>query len=345
MNGEGKSVADVGEFGLIDRIKETLPHVDRDDLIIGIGDDTAVIRLDKKTSLLITCDIQIEDRHFRLDHITAYQLGRRAIAVNLSDIAAMGGHPTYALVSLGIPASFPLSSFEQLFQGIRDQLKEFSAFVIGGNLAHTEQKVVVDITLLGEVPTAQIVYRSGAQPGDRIYVTGVLGASGAGFHLLEKFGSDYPKELEYLVQAHLQPTPRIRVGSLIAQSGVVTSMIDVSDGVISDLFHICEMSGVGAEVYQERLPLPDSMERVRDMSGVSVLDLALHSGEDYELLFSVEAGTPSTLIEAIARKAEVKITGIGQIVSGAKGICLIDDEYQRHPLERKGWDHFRRRNL
>ncbi len=340
MRKENKTVSDIGEFGLIDRIQKMLPEVEHRDVIVGIGDDTAVIRVDENRALLITCDIQVEDQHFRLKNISPYQLGRRAMAVNLSDIAAMGGKPTFALVSLGFPKSFPLSDFEDLIKGMRDQLSEFSAVIIGGNLSNTESKMVIDLTLMGDVVHSQFLTRGGAKPGDRIFVTGNLGVSGVGFYVLEKYGKNYPPEFDDLVKKHLQPIPRIHIGQRIAQSGFATAMIDISDGIASDLYHIYTMSGVGAEIDQNKLPLPDNIYRVVSQTGKSPLHLALHSGEDYELLFTTKSDTPDSLFDVLTSETGVPITEIGRILPQNKGYYLIDNQGKRCPLQPKGWDHF-----
>lgn len=344
MQSRFKTVADIGEFGLIDRIQTILPEMDRKEVIIGIGDDTAVIRLDENRALLITCDIQVEDQHFRLKYLSPYQLGRRAMAVNLSDIAAMGGKPTFSLVSLGFPKSFVLSDFEDLFKGMRDALAEFSGFIIGGNLSNTEDKLVIDITLMGEVACDKFLARCGAKKGDRIFVTGDVGSAGAGFHILEKFGENYPKEFEALVQKHLQPTPRIEIGQRIAQSGFATSMIDVSDGIASDLNHICTMSNVGAEIYERNLPLVEGIHKVASLTGKSVLTLTLHSGEDYELLFTLKSETPESVIKSINEKSGVQIVEIGRIISKQSGYYLIDKENEKVAIRPRGWDHFSQKN-
>lgn len=344
MENRLKTIVDIGEFGLIDRIQKILYEVDHKDVIIGIGDDTAVIRLDENRVLLITCDIQVEDQHFRLKYLSAYQLGRRAMAVNLSDIAAMGGKPTFALGSLGFPKSFALSDFEDLFTGMRDELTEFSGFIIGGNLSNTKGKLVVDITLMGEAACDKFLTRSNAKEGDRIFVTGNLGASGAGFQILEKFGKDYPKEFETLVQKHLQPTPRIEIGQRIAQSGFATSMIDVSDGIASDLNHICTMSDAGAEIYEEKIPLAQGIHKVTSLTGKSLLQLALHSGEDYELLFTIKPDTPDSVLKSISEKSDVPIIEIGRIISKKSGYYLISKNNEKIAIRPKGWDHFSQEN-
>ncbi len=340
MGNDFQTVADIGEFGLIDRIQKIVPKADHKDLVIGIGDDAAVIRIDDRRAMVITCDIQVENQHFRLNHISPYQLGRRAMAVNLSDIAAMGGQPNFALISMGFPKSFPLADFDELFRGMRDQLGEFSAYIIGGNLSNTEKELIIDITLLGEISLDQLVTRIGAKPGDRIFVTGNLGGSGGGFYVLEKYGTYYPKQFKSLVKKHLQPIPRIDVGKKIAQSGFATTMIDLSDGIASDLNHICSMSGMGAEIDQKKIPLPEGIHEAAAISGKSALHIALHSGEDYELLFTIKPETPDAIIHAIAQETGIAITEIGKILTRESGYHLIDLNGRRIPIQPSGWDHF-----
>jgi len=336
---DGKTIAGVGEYGLIERIKTILPACGREDLMVSIGDDTAVIRIDHERVLLATCDIQIEDSHFSRRTITAYQLGRRSAAVNLSDIAAMGGTPTFAFVSLGLPSSYPLDDFDDLMRGIGDELLQYSAVVAGGNLARTADKMVVDITVLGQAALARVLTRSGARPGDRIYVSGVLGAAAGGLRALEKVGPDYPGEFDDLVRAHLQPTPRIPLGRLIADSGVATAMTDISDGLSRDLLNICQRSNVGAEINGARLPLPNKAAELEELTGCPALELALNGGEDYELLFTVRPQRSQEEIEILAAQTATPITEIGRIVPREKGCFLIDGK-ERRELQAGGWNHF-----
>jgi thiamine-monophosphate kinase len=336
-----RRVGEIGEFTLIDRIRKILPESGNRDLLVDIGDDTAVIRMDDRRALLVTCDIQVEGRHFRFDRITPYRVGRRAMAVNLSDIASMGGKPTYALVSLGLPAVFPVKGFDRLFEGMRDEMLPHGAYVIGGNLAQTARELIVDVTMLGEVDLSRVLTRGGARPGDRIFVTGTLGASGAGFQAMRVFGEKVPRKFRELVERHVLPAPRVTLGRRISGAGVASAMIDLSDGVASDLFHVCTRSGVGAEIREERLPLPRHIEEIAEKSGRSVLDLALHSGEDYELLFTVPPGVSDRKIRAIPGDTGVPVTEIGKIVAREEGYRLVDSSGARTPLKPVGWDHFR----
>ena len=269
-----KNVGEIGEFPLIDRIRKILPASRNKDLLVDIGDDTAVVRLDERRALLLTCDIQVEGQHFRLDRTTPYRVGRRAMAVNLSDIASMGGTPTYALVSLGLPADFPVKSYDRLFEGMRDELLPHRACIIGGNLARTKECLIVDVTLLGEADPSRVLTRGGARAGDRIFVTGHLGASGAGFQALKAFGKKVPGKYREMVSRHVLPVPRVDLGRRISRSGVASAMIDVSDGVAADLHHVCTRSGVGAEIHEDQLPLPERIGEIARRSGTSVLELA-----------------------------------------------------------------------
>jgi thiamine-monophosphate kinase len=339
-----KTVSNFGEFTLIERIKQILPQTTNSDVLVGIGDDTAVIRIAEDRALIVTCDIQVEDQHFRLKNISGYQLGRRAIAVNLSDIASMGGTPQFALVSLGLPPELKVDYFDQLFEGIRDELSRFSAHLIGGNLTKTNHKLIVDITLLGEVHPQKILTRSGAKPGDKIFVTGKLGESGAGFQVLEHFGKEYPVSYDPMVNAHLQPIPRVEAGKLIADYQIATAMIDISDGLASDLNHICLMSNVGAEIYQDQLPLSDQLFEISQISNKSPLEFALHSGEDYELLFTIRPEVNLEKLKEIGQKLSLPITEIGRIINKNEGFLLINTNNKRLTLKPKGWDHFAKKS-
>jgi len=335
-----KNISEIGEFSLIERIKKLVPKASEDNILLGIGDDTAIIKISAQKWLLATCDIQIEDTHFRIRRSSPYQMGRRAMTVNLSDIASMGGKPTYALVSAGLPPNLEVKNFDDLFRGMSDALVEHSAFIIGGNLAHTADKLIIDVFLLGEISPNQILLRSGAKPGDRVFVTGTLGASAAGFYVLENYQKDYPEKFTHLVLSHLEPIARIETGMEIARSGYATSMIDISDGLAGDLKHICDDSNAGAEIFARNIPFPEAIDELADTISKNKLDFALHGGEDYELLFTMKPDTYSQVIEKIATETKTKITEIGRIVSKEEGYNIITTKNQRLPLQPKGWDHF-----
>ncbi len=333
-------VSETGEFNLIDRIKKIVPVSDNPDIMIGMGDDTAVIRVGRNKVLLLTCDIQVEDRHFRRKFITDYQLGRRSMAVTISDIAAMGGLPSWALVSLGLPETMTVDEYDELFRGIEEELQSHSAVLVGGNLARTEGKLIVDITVLGESKPSEYVTRSGASEGDGIFVTGVVGASGAGFEVLNQFGKNFPQKYENLVHAHLMPRPRVQTGNLISGKKLATAMIDISDGIASDLYHICQSSGVGARIFRKQLPLPANIDTISEFSEKDIIDLALHSGEDYELLFTAPEKNFGRIRSEINGYCGVPVTKIGEIISKKSGYLQIHHDGREENLHPSGWDHF-----
>lgn len=342
MNGGTTRIRNLGEFALIERARTLLGDGPDPRVLVGIGDDTAALQPSQGKILLLTCDTQVEGTHFRRDRMSAYDLGRRAAAVNLSDIASMGGAPTFALVSLSLPPDFPLSDFDDLFRGMGDQFRAFSAKVVGGNLASTAGGVIVDITLLGEIAPDQILTRSGARPGDRICVTGSLGASAAGLRAAERFGKDAERFFPELARAHRLPSPRVLEGQEIARSGIATAMIDVSDGLAADLLHLCGASRVGAVVHMERIPVCQEVLLAAERLGESPEILALSGGEDYELLFTVRAGpeTDETLRQ-IAEACGVTLTIIGETLPEEEGTWIVHRDGRKTPLTPQGWNHFR----
>ncbi len=335
-----RTIAAIGEAELIQRIHRMLPNTNPKDVIIGIGDDAAVIRIDDSRLLLVTNDIQIEGNHFRRDWSSPEQIGRKTVAVNLSDIAAMGGKPAFALVSLGLPAELPSEFFDALYQGIVSEAATYNTTIIGGNLARSSQEICIDITLLGFVSPKQLLTRSQAKPGDKVFVSGTPGMAAAGLKVLEQFGNKYPKELQSCVDALLAPTPRVILGVALAESGLATAMIDVSDGVCTDLAHICESSKVGCELNIDSLTQNRILSQATQATGKSTQDFILNSGESYELLFTVRADTDIRLIETIAQQNGIACAEIGIITGEQNGRWLVTSGGKREPLPKAGWDHF-----
>jgi thiamine-monophosphate kinase len=334
------TVGEIGEFGLIARLRAICAQGrgPGDGVLLGIGDDAAAFRVEPGSAVLATCDIQIENVHFRSGCISPYQLGRRSVAVNQSDIASMGGEPTLALVSLTLPPQLPVESFDAIFLGMRDQMAEFSAAIVGGNLAKGD-KLVVDVFLLGKADPGRILTRAGAEPGDVIYVTGELGASAAGLALLSHSDLPPPAGLTRLVDVHLQPTPRVREGVAIARAGLAGAMIDISDGLAADLHHICEASRVGAEVRQADVPYAEGIETVAEMCGADPWHYVLFGGEDYELLFTVRADAAERVPD-LAKRLGTPVHRIGTILPPEYGMQLLAPDGTRVPLSATGWDHF-----
>ena len=251
-------ITDIGEFGLIQRIARFLPPT-ASDVVVGIGDDVAVLSTLGPDYLLATCDIQVEGVHFLKGAITAPQLGKRIAAINVSDIAAMGGTPLWALVSLALPAETDVAFVDGLYEGMQEQLQASGAAIVGGNLSKIGSGMVIDLCLLGRVKPDHLVLRSGAKENDLILVTGTLGDSRAGLELIRKPGSAVPESSrKKVLQRHLTPQPRLAEGQILGACGQVHAMVDVSDGLMSDIRHICRASGLGAEIWVDGLPVSPS---------------------------------------------------------------------------------------
>lgn len=336
---DDKYIKDLGEFGLIARIDQGLVRRDPD-VIVGVGDDTAALRVSGERLLLATCDVQIEGEHFLRESAVPYLLGRKSMAINLSDIAAMGGLPKYALVSLGLPPDLSVEFVDELYRGFQEELSPFGAEVVGGNLSRSPV-IMVDITLLGEVEPEQVMLRAGARVGDAVAVTGTLGDSAAGLALLDSEPEAKDDDAVQVIAAHRSPTPRVGEGQTIARAGIATAMDDLSDGLASDLSHIIESSHVGAVIRAEELPISGPTRRVAPRVGKRALDLALFGGEDYELLFTAPPARLDELRSAITKETGTSVTVVGEIVSPEEGMHLELEDGTRIPLLVGGWDHFR----
>ena len=337
-----QTLSDIGEFGLIDRIHALLEKegLRTPGLTLGIGDDTASFRPRKGYEVLITCDAVVEGRHYLPGHISPLDLGRRAMALNISDIGAMGGRPLYALASLGLKSETPVADVEAIYRGFIAELNPFEASVIGGNVTKTEHAMFIDITLIGEVEQGKMTRRSGARAGDAILVTGYPGESAAGLHLLLNAlpGEDLSKN--YLVQAYNTPSHRVREGEAIARSGYATAMIDTSDGFLGDLGHICEESGVGAILVLEKLPISEALRGAVAQLGKDPFDLFLHESDDYELIITCPIEHTDGICAAIHSVSEVVVTEVGQITEISDGMKLVMPDGSKHAVTPAGWDHF-----
>jgi len=331
------TVADIGEFGLIARLRQRFRGVGSG-VVRGIGDDTAALHVTPGHLLLATTDAALEGTHFLRATISPDALGRRVLAVNLSDIAAMAGTPRWALVSLGLPATTPISFVEALADGLAEEARLYDTEIVGGNIARSIDRLNVDITVLGEVRPDQVLYRTGARPGDRLLVTGQLGDSSAGLAVLSgRVPRNVPGE-DYLVSRHRLPTPRVSVGRAVGQSGWATAMIDLSDGLAGDVTHLAEESRVGAVVYADRLPLSLPLRSLADAAGVDPLEWALRGGEDYELLLSAPAENVSALA-ALVNQRGVALTDVGQLTAGPE-LWVELSNGRREPLGTVSWQHF-----
>ena len=339
-------LSQLGEFGLISRAKEIFIPSDKEGVVVGIGDDCAAIKLRKGFLLIATTDAIIEGIHFKLDYIQPYQLGIKSININLSDIAAMGGIPLYALLSIAVPQIFSVKFINEFLKGVKDGAKRFKVSIIGGNVSSSKNEFSINMTVLGEVEEKYMTLRKGTEAGDKIFVTGYLGDSAAGLEILKSspghpsggwvaaVSSQWRKKL---VNKHLMPIPRLKEGRFLAVKKLATSMIDISDGLASDIRRICEESNVGANIFIKNIPISKSLKsKIRNPK--SQINLALYGGEDYELLFTVKPENVRKL-KSLWKNMKTHITTIGEITG--KGINLINPDGKTIPLKGEGYNHFK----
>ena len=332
-------VSELGEFGLIDLLAEMV-HRAQDkqiapsqQLILGIGDDAAAWHGDTPTQLA-TVDSFIQDVHFSLAITPWNELGWKALAINLSDIAAMGGVPRYALVSLALPTHTKVDDVTALYRGMIELAQQFGVAIVGGDTSNAPL-VAITITIFGSARNQDkhILTRSAARVSDKVAVTGHLGTAVAGGEMLTKQLQFDPEATACLKEAFLHPYPRIAEGQLLIDQGVKTA-IDISDGLVSDLNHICQASQVGARIEVDRVPIQPA---VTANFGDRALELALSGGEDYELLFTAS----TEVIKNVTAIAHCPITVIGEIVADRVGeVILVDSKGNPVNLRSKGWEHF-----
>jgi thiamine-monophosphate kinase len=339
----GPRVADVGEIGLLARIADAVGP-SAADVVVGVGDDTAALRTSPGALLLATTDALIEDVHFRRSTSAPEDVGWKALAINASDIAAMGGAPRHALVSLMLPRALPAAWVDGLYAGLREMAAAAGIGLVGGNLAQAGS-VIVDVMLLGEVAPEHLVRRGGARPGDLVVVTGTLGRAAAGLVALEhdavRAAVD-PALADRATAAQRRPQPRLAAGRALGEARAVRAMIDLSDGLALDLWRVCEASGVGVRVDAAGLPVDRCVAPVAAAAGRDALDLAVGGGEDYELLFAVRPADTVAVLERLERGTGTSATVIGEFRPREEGRVLVRDGAAR-PLGEGGWTHFGRR--
>ncbi|MBI5561110.1 MAG: thiamine-phosphate kinase [Deltaproteobacteria bacterium] len=330
---------ELGEASLIRRLKKRFSRANPR-ILRAIGDDTAVTLIDKKRCLLTTTDTLVERIHFNPDYAPPYHLGRKVVSISLSDIAAMGGSPLFFLVSAAMPPRTTLEFFDEFYKGIEDCAGEFGVSLIGGNTSSSKE-IVVTGTMLGEALKGEVIYRSGAGKGDAVYLTGTAGDSALGLKVLKERGISAAKKGPFkdAVMRHLNPKARVRAGMTIARKKLATSMIDVSDGVLADLRHICEESKTGARVEFGRLPLSDDV-RGHLKENPADFEFVLAGGEDYELLFTAAPGKERE-ISAAAKGLGLRITRIGEILPRRSGISVAGEGGAKVRIKKEGYEHFR----
>jgi len=393
----------IGENGLLGLIEEwvrvgnpvvgPLPKLKT---LVGIGDDCASIELDDTNQLLISKDLLIENVHFRSHYMTPEALGYRALAVNISDIAAMGGMPTQALIGLGLPAETPLDFLKGLYRGILDTGNQYGVNIIGGDTVRTPGPIIICVTIVGFVENAYIIRRKGARAGDKIMVTGDLGGAGLGFEILEESNKEYcstwgvldktreggsernnkrcigrkqfgnrgiqilPNEtclshnerpegdksltgnraLYDMCEKFLHPVPRLKEARILAQNRLATSMIDLSDSLSQDIYHLCLSSNVGARIYKRQLPIASGVRKLLHELGKDPYQYALSSGEEYELLFTVKPEDVQRVEESFKDETGTSVCTIGEIISKQDGIVVIEEDNSIKNLKQSGFEHF-----
>ena len=309
------------------------------EVILGIGDDCAALALDDGRLLLWTVDTLVAGVHFDLAYMTLTQLGWKALVVNVSDVAAMGGEPKQALLSLVWPPGLDRALALEFARGLARAGRDYGVAIIGGDTVTSPGGLAVTITLTGVVPASQMVRRAGAQVGDLIYVTGYLGEAAAGLEILRR-GLELDSGLAGpLIEAHLAPRPQVRAGRLLGREGLATAMIDLSDGVASDLAHICRASGVGARLPAATVPVSPRVAAAAPALSQAPLELALTGGEDYQLLFTAPPANAQALAAAFSRAELPPPLPLGEIVA-APGVLLISAG-RAEDIAGRGFDHFR----
>jgi thiamine-monophosphate kinase len=330
---------DLGEFGLISRLTDNLAT--RPDVVLGVGDDAALLDPGPGMLVVVTVDALVEGRHFMMAISTPEEIGRKALAVNLSDLAAMGAEPCWALVSLLLPPSLEVGILDGIYAGLRSEAKRYGVVVVGGNVAATDGPLAIDVMALGRCPRGAQVTRGGGNPGDLLLVTGPLGAAAAGLLVARK-----PERAEGVAQSLLQqarnamvaPTPRVAAGQTLASRGLVTAMLDISDGLAADLRHLCERSGVGAELDAALIPIDPAAVAIAARYGRDPLALALNGGEDYQLLCALAPDRRDETLAALRAVGCAPVV-IGRLTAPETGMTIRRADGSLEPLSATGWDH------
>ena len=308
----------------------------------GIGDDCAVIEKDGNTVWLLTMDTLVEKVHFDCKWHPPELLGRKSISVNVSDVAAMGGKPLFVLLSVGLPQAFDNKWFSAFSEGIAQGCRDYGCILIGGDTVCSPEGYSFTVTVIGETEKEHVLYRSSASPGDDIWVSGWLGHAAAGLEIFSSGIADGKKEFQPLLNAHLNPEARTQLGLELGRCGVVSSMMDLSDGLATDLAHLCKRSGVKGEIDANCLPLSVPLTRAAEILDLSPAMLAVNGGEDYELLFTAPPDA-ALKVEQIGQTCTLDLYRVGRIRQGS-GVVLLTTDEQNNIREQRiaygGFDHF-----
>lgn len=323
----------LGEINLIKHLQNTISY-SHPNIIVGIGDDAAIIKNSFDKCLVVTTDALVEGIHFNLKTFTPYQIGWKSVASNLSDIAAMGANPKYLLISMGLPEDLTLSFWDEIYRGIKKLSSNYEVCVIGGDTVKSP-KLFINITLLGEVAKDGYITRRGAKIGEKLVVTGYLGNSQAGLSILEHNIHLNKEAKKFLVNKHLLPQPKIKEGLIISKNKLASCMIDISDGLSSELYRLKEENEVGFRIFEEKLPCSPALKLFCENFNTSFVEIILSGGEDYELLFTCEESKLKILQEA-----EINFFVIGEVIS-EKEIKIINKEGKAKIIEKSGYEHFK----
>lgn len=339
-NQDYTEISTLGEFGLIDRLTKDIALTNSSSLK-GVGDDAAVMEY-HGTEVLVTTDLLLEGIHFDLTYVPLRHLGYKSAVVNFSDIYAMNGTPRQITVSLGVSKRFAVEHMDALYDGILKACEIYGVDLVGGDTTSSRQGLVISITCIGDAPKDKIVYRDGAKDTDLICVSGDLGSAYMGLQLLEreKVASAGQKDFvpdfggkEYLIERQLKPEARKDIIKELAEAGIKpTAMMDISDGLSSELMHICRQSHTGCRVYEDRIPIDYQTAVMAEELGMNLVTAALNGGEDYELLFTV----PLTVHEAVSKLPGVKV--IGHITKEDLGCAMVTRDGTEIPLKAQGWN-------
>lgn len=346
QNNNRTDVNQLGEFGLIKHLTDEILLINKSS-VKGVGDDAAVIEYEN-TMTVVSTDLLVEGIHFDLMYFPLKHLGYKSVVVNLSDIYAMNATPRQITVSVALSNRFSVEAMEELYAGIKAACEFYQVDLIGGDTTSSNKGLIISITAIGEAQKNQLVYRNGAKVGDLIAVTGELGSSYMGLQILERekqlFMNDpsISPDLEgqaHLIGKQLKPEARSDMYKVFAEANFIpTAMIDISDGLASELFHVCSQSGVGAIIEEKHIPIHPDTEKQALEFNMDPVTAALNGGEDYELLFCFSASD----IEKVRTMPDVNI--IGEIVHASEGIHLHTTEAKIHPIKAQGWDHFKTNN-
>ncbi|MCW3490543.1 thiamine-phosphate kinase [Dethiobacter alkaliphilus] len=333
-------IKDLGERALIKKIADVLGESSPANGFVGIGDDAALTTCNQEAWLVTSKDMLVEGVHFLLPAMTPADLGYKALAVNISDIAAMGGVPRHAYVALALPKETEVEFILEFYRGMGPLAAELGTTISGGDTVSSPGPLMISITVQGEVDRQKALLRSGASPGDILCTTGPLGASAAGLALLLNGNLDCPEKLRsQALDAHFRPVPRVREADFLAHSGAVTAAMDISDGLLEDLGEISQASGCGVLLEEDKIPVHPAAQQIAPLAQSLAADWALNGGEDYELLLAVQSQRFASLSREYESRFGVPLLPIGKVV-GEKGLWMVTKEGKRVKLTIKGFQHF-----